>query len=89
MTVLNAPTASAGRPDIFVNQIGSDDLRWALREGWSDFQAKRGDLLLVALIYPLVAFAAAAFSFNAQLLAMFFPLVAGLSILGPAVATGQ
>jgi len=59
-----------------------------LHEGWNDFQAKRGDLLLLAMIYPLVAFAAAALAFNAQLVAMFFPMVAGLSLLGPAVATG-
>jgi uncharacterized membrane protein len=71
-----------------VRRIGEADLNWALAEGWKDFKAKRGDLLLVALIYPLVAFLAAAMSFNASLLPMFFPLVAGLSILGPAVASG-
>jgi uncharacterized membrane protein len=75
-------------PGPAVRRIDQNDLKWALSEGWKDFQAKRGDLILIALIYPLVAFMAAAISFNNRLLPMFFPLVAGLSILGPAVASG-
>jgi uncharacterized membrane protein len=71
-----------------VRRINEDDLRWALSEGWKDFQAKRGDILFLALIYPLVGLAAAVAVFNEQLLPMFFPLVAGLSIFGPAVASG-
>ncbi len=76
----------AGRPSI--RRIGQQDLNWALAEGWRDFQAKRGDLILLALIYPLVAFAAVVVSFNDRLISILFPLVAGLSILGPAVASG-
>jgi len=71
-----------------VRRINQDDLSWALSEGWKDFQAKRGDILFLALIYPLVGLAAAVAVFNEQLLPMFFPLVAGLSIFGPAVASG-
>jgi uncharacterized membrane protein len=76
----------AARPE--VRRIGDEDLRWALSEGWKDFQAKRGDVILLALIYPLVGIVAAAISFNSLFLPLFFPLVAGLSILGPAVASG-
>jgi uncharacterized membrane protein len=75
-------------PGPAIRRIDQNDLNWALSEGWNDFLAKRGDLILIALIYPLVAFMAAAISFNNRLLPMFFPLVAGLSILGPAVASG-
>ena len=71
-----------------VRSITGDDLSWALKEGWADFRAKRGDLLLVPLIYPVVGLLASAFAFNAQLFPLVFPLVAGLSILGPAVAAG-
>lgn len=71
-----------------VRRIDRSDLNWALAEGWKDFQEKRGDLILLALIYPIVAFMAAAIAYNGRLFAMFFPLVAGLSILGPAVASG-
>ena len=71
-----------------IRRIDETDLRWALAEGWKDFREKRGDLLVLALLYPLVGYAAAAAAFDDDLLPMFFPLVAGLTILGPAVATG-
>lgn len=80
------PPLFAARPD--VRRIEVDDLNWALSEGWKDFAAKRGDILFLALIYPLAGFAAAAAAFNAQLLPLLFPMVAGLSIFGPAVASG-
>lgn len=71
-----------------VRRIGEADLKWALAEGWRDFKAKRGDLLFLALLYPVIGIAAAAVALNDRLLPLFFPLVAGLSVLGPAVATG-
>jgi uncharacterized membrane protein len=88
MTNLQSLPSSLVAPRPHVRRIAQSDLTWALSEGWKDFQDKRGDLLLIALIYPLVAFAAAVISFNSRLLPLFFPLVAGLSILGPAVASG-
>jgi uncharacterized membrane protein len=77
---------SAGRAK--VRKITNADVAWAFQEAWKDFQDRRGDLLVLAVIYPLIAFLAAAISFDSKLLPMFFPLVAGLSILGPAVASG-
>lgn len=74
------------RPD--VRRIGGRDLDWALAEGWNDFLEVRGDVILLAIIYPLVGFVAAAVSFNLALLPLLFPLIAGISILGPAVALG-
>ena len=71
-----------------VRHIDASDLDWALREGWKDFQAQRGDIIVLAVIYPLVGLIAAVAAFNDQLLPLFFPLIAGLSILGPAVASG-
>ena len=82
---LRLPFAASGP---HVRRISQDDLNWALAEGWKDFMAKRGDILFLALIYPLVGLAAAVAVFNEQMLPMFFPLVAGLSIFGPAVASG-
>src|SRR3546814_19332397 len=64
------------------------DLRWALREGWNDFRSMRGDILFAALLYPLIGLIAAAITFDTRLLPLFFPLVAGLSILGPIVSSG-
>jgi uncharacterized membrane protein len=71
-----------------VRKITNDDLRWALAEGWRDFQDKRGDLIFVALLYPAIGLIAAVLFFNDAALPLFFPVAAGLSILGPAVASG-
>ena len=81
-------TVSTSPPRIPVRRIGTDDLRWALSKGWADFNEKRGDLLFIALLYPLIGLMTAVFAWNDQLLPLIFPLVAGLSILGPAVASG-
>jgi len=71
-----------------INRINDADLNWALTEGWKDFRARRGDVLLLPLIYPLAGFAAAVLALDKSFLPMLFPAVAGLSILGPAVAVG-
>ena len=71
-----------------VRRIGTSDLDWALKEGWKDFTAKRGDILLIGVLYPLVCLIAVVLTFNNRLLPLLFPLVAGISIAGPAVASG-
>ena len=82
-------SAQAGSPAApAVRRIGPADLQWALAEGWADFREKRGDLIFVGLLYPLIGLVTAAVTLNSQLLPLVFPLVAGLSILGPAVASG-
>lgn len=80
------PLPTAALPDI--RRITTSDLDWALREGWNDFREKRGDLLFIGLLYPLICLVAVVVTFNDPLLPLFFPLVAGLSIAGPAVASG-
>ncbi|HEX4180960.1 MAG TPA: DUF2189 domain-containing protein [Caulobacteraceae bacterium] len=88
MTTLQFSLTPTAGHAAHVRRINEGDLNWALAEGWKDFKAKRGELVFLALIYPIVGFIAAAVAFNGRLLPMFFPLVAGLSILGPAVASG-
>ncbi|HVY33647.1 MAG TPA: DUF2189 domain-containing protein [Caulobacteraceae bacterium] len=88
MTTLETPVASAHAAAPEVRLIHEADVNWALAQGWKDFKAKRGDVIVLALIYPVVGLLAAAMAFNARLLPMIFPLVAGLSIMGPAVASG-
>jgi uncharacterized membrane protein len=94
---LHAPRSSGHRQlalaglfhsPVVVRRISRRDLDWALAKGWNDFLEVRGDVILVAVIYPLVGFFAAAISFNVQMLPLLFPLIAGISILGPAVALG-
>lgn len=81
-----AVPATAALPEI--RRIGSDDINWALARGWEDFRAKRGDLIFVGLLYPLVCLVAVVLALNEPLLPLLFPLVAGLSLAGPAAASG-
>lgn len=69
-------------------RITPEDLSWALRQGWDDFNAKRGDILILALIYPVVGLLVFATVADVDAFALAFPLAAGLSIMGPAVASG-
>jgi uncharacterized membrane protein len=59
-----------------------------LREGWRDFLAMRGDLLLVGLLYPIVGLVAAVVSLGGSLIPLFFPIAAGIGFLGPLAAIG-
>lgn len=85
-TAVSVPTSELALPE--VRRIGSADLSWALAEGWRDFKDKRGDLILAGLLYPVICVVAVVFTFNDPLLPLLFPLVAGVSIAGPAVASG-
>ena len=90
-TTWNATPAhpSAAAPDLpEIRRIRTHDLNWALAEGWRDFTEKRGDLIFLGLLYPIVCFLAVLLASNAPLRPLLFPLVAGLSIAGPAVASG-
>lgn len=88
-STLDATATSAPPTDLpKIRRIGASDLNWALAEGWRDFTAKRGDLIFLGLLYPVICFVAVAVAFSEPLLPLLFPLVAGLSIAGPAVASG-
>lgn len=71
-----------------VRRITAEDLRASLAEGYSDFRDMRGDLLFVGLLYPLVGLLAALLFLGGRTMPLVFPLFAGLSLLGPLVATG-
>lgn len=71
-----------------VRTITTADLGAALREGWGDFMDRRGDLIFVGIIYPMVGFIAAIVALRGSLIPLFFPLAAGISLLGPAAAIG-
>ena len=78
-------------PDITpaaVKPLTAADLDWALREGWADFKDKRGDLVLIPFIYPLVGALASVFAWNRALFPLIFPLAAGFALVGPIAAAG-
>lgn len=71
-----------------VRRIEAADLRAALSDGWTDFRAMRGDLLFVGLIYPFIGIVAATVTLGGALLPLFFPIAAGVGLLGPVAAIG-
>ena len=71
-----------------VRALTTDDLRWALAAGWDDFKAKRGDLILLPFLYPMVGVLASVFAFNTNLMPLIFPLAGGFALVGPVAAAG-
>jgi uncharacterized membrane protein len=83
-TVADNPASN----DIPVRRIEAGTLNEVLREGYRDFLDKRGDLIIVGLIYPIIGFVAAVVSLGGPLIPLFFPIVAGIGMLGPVAAIG-
>jgi uncharacterized membrane protein len=84
---LRGDEAEAARPPR-VRTVTTADLRAALAEGFDDFLACRADVVFLCVAYPLAGLAAVGLASNAALLPLLFPAIAGLSIVGPAVAVG-
>lgn len=79
---------AARKRKIAVRKISDEDLRWALKSGLQDFGAMRGDLVFVGLLYPVIGILAAAMTTDGSLLPFFFPVAAGVGLLGPVAAVG-
>jgi uncharacterized membrane protein len=79
-------TAATSAPEI--RRIGIADLREAVSRGIDDFLAAPTQLVFLCVIYPLVGLAAARFASDGAMLPLIYPLVAGLSLLGPLTAIG-
>lgn len=71
-----------------VRTIGTADLKDALRQGWADFLERRGDLVFIGVIYPVVGLIAAFVALQGSLAHLLFPVAAGIALMGPAVAVG-
>jgi uncharacterized membrane protein len=83
-----APRTSAKAKPIPVRTITDEDLRWSLRQGWEDFRDLRGDLVFAGLIYTLLGLAAVVMTTSRPLMPFFFPVVAGVALMGPLAAVG-
>ncbi|HEX3676501.1 MAG TPA: DUF2189 domain-containing protein [Sphingomicrobium sp.] len=71
-----------------VRTITDEDLRLSLRQGWEDFGDLRGDIFFAGVIYTLIGLAAVVMTTSAPLIPFFFPVVAGVALLGPIAAVG-
>jgi uncharacterized membrane protein len=83
-----SPVSASTSQEIPVRRIGSDDLKASLRQGLEDFRDMRGDLIFAGLIYTFIGVAAAVMTTNGPLMPFFFPVVAGVGLLGPVAAVG-
>ena len=89
MANVSAPKAMlAGHDPPAVRRIGIPDLRDALARGYADFMATPTQLIFLGVIYPLVGLVAARAASGGPLLPLFYPMVAGLSLMGPVAALG-
>lgn len=84
----STPRAKSSGRKIPVRRITSADLNESLREGWSDFLEMRGDILFLAILYPIIGIAAAVATVGSPLLPLFVPIAAGVGLLGPVAAVG-
>ncbi len=80
------PVATEALPGI--RRIGVADLRDALSQGVDDFLAIPTQLIFLCLLYPAVGLLAARAAFGGDLLPLLYPLVAGITLLGPVLAVG-
>jgi uncharacterized membrane protein len=83
-----AGAVPAQEEDFTVRKLDLHDLRVSLAQGWDDFLSKRGDLVFVGIIYPVAVLVAVLYALNTSLLPLFFPLLAGTILFGPAAASG-
>ena len=85
---MTARHASIELDRIHIRDIGMNDLKWALVAGWDDFWEKRGDVLMLGFLYPVVGLLLVVLAMGYALVPVLFPLAAGLTLVGPAVAAG-
>ena len=71
-----------------VRKINGEDLTFSLRQGFDDFRDLRGDIVFAGLIYTFIGLAAVVMTTSAPLMPFFFPVVAGVALLGPVAAVG-
>jgi uncharacterized membrane protein len=76
------------RNEIPVRKISDEDLSLSLKQGLEDFQTFRGDIILAGLIYTFIGLGAVVMTTSRPLMPFFFPVVAGVGLLGPIAAVG-
>jgi len=71
-----------------VRKITHEDLSISLRQGLDDFLTFRGDIVFAGLVYTVIGIAAVVMTTSMPLMPFFFPVVAGIGLLGPLAAVG-
>jgi uncharacterized membrane protein len=71
-----------------VQKISTATVGRALRAGFDDFMAKPSHVIFLVVIYPVIGILLGFMSSDAELMPLFFPLVAGFALVGPVAALG-
>src|SRR6476619_2311870 len=71
-----------------VRKITHEDLSLSLRQGLEDFLTFRGDIVFAGIVYTVIGLAAVVMTTSMPLMPFFFPVVAGVGLLGPLAAIG-
>jgi uncharacterized membrane protein len=79
---------TAHSPAPTVRRISGADVWQSLREGFSDFEAYRSDVLFLCATYAVIGLVLARVAFGSDLLPLVFPLASGFAIIGPLAAVG-
>ncbi len=74
--------------EIRIRRIDIKDLWQALKEGFDDFNAKPSHVFFLCIVYPLFALVLTLFLIGQNLLHFIFPMIAGFTLIGPAVSVG-
>jgi uncharacterized membrane protein len=88
MATKSIARAPARKKRIPVRRISDEDLRISLRRGLDDFMTFRGDIVFAGLVYTVIGIAAVVMTTSRPLMPFFFPVVAGVGLLGPIAAVG-
>ena len=72
--------------DVAIRTITLNDLWRALKEGYDDFDASPTSAVFLAVLFPLFAFLLTYFLVGQNLLHLVFPIVAGLTFIGPVIS---
>ena len=74
--------------EIGTRTIGLNDLWQSLKEGYDDSNAMPTLAVFLAVLFPLFALLLTLFLLGKNLLYLAFPMVAGLTLIGPVVSVG-
>lgn len=86
---LRWPASAIWRPgEPAIRQIGVGDLIDCVRKGYDDFRAVPSHLIFLAIIYPVVGIVLARLFLGYDVLALVYPVLAGLTLIGPVIAIG-
>jgi len=71
-----------------IRDIGTDDLKEALRRGAEDFSVFRSDVITICLLYPVIGGLLVWFALDRNLLPLLFPMLSGFALIGPLAGVG-